>query len=93
MLGLAVTVIGSPAAWADSAVNEAVTINDTAPLPAAQYGPDVQLVPIPRGAVEPGDGGGDADGGQHLSVSLLGLGLAVGATVGVGAIVWRELRR
>lgn len=97
VLGLVVTAFGSPAAWADiaadHAADETVTISETAPFPAAPGEPDVQMSQVPRGAPETGDGGRDADGGQHRSVSLLGLGMAIGAAAGGGAIVWREVRR
>ena len=122
VLGLAVTVFGSPAAWADSAdsadsvaqgatnevvnktvsvneaasvdktvsVNKTTSINEPMSIPAAPGDPDAQP---PKGASETGDSGRHADGGQHLSVSLRALGMALGATAGAGAIVWREVRR
>ena len=100
VLGLAVTVFGSPAAWADSIVNgatnetvnisEGAYISQTGSSPASSGDPDAQ---VRRGAPEAGAGGQDAEGGPHLSVSLLALGMALGATAGAGAIVWREVRR
>lgn len=86
VLGLAVTVFGSPAAWADQAAG----IDETALFPAAPVAPGTQ---VPRPAPDAGDGEQDAGGGRQLSVSLLALGIALGAGAGAGAIVWREVRR
>jgi hypothetical protein len=61
---------------------------------AGQTGPGAgQVSRVPRGAPETGDGAQHAGADRHGSVSLLMLGVAIGAAAGAGAIAWREVRR
>lgn len=71
----------------------AVPIDAAGQTNAGQTGTDQtgadggQVSRVPRGAPETGDGA------RHVSVSLLALGLVVGAAAAAGAIAWREARR
>ncbi|MCA1671455.1 MAG: hypothetical protein LC799_04380, partial [Actinobacteria bacterium] len=70
----------------------AAPIDDADQAEADQADAD-QVSRVPRGAPETGVSAEDVDAGQHVSVRLLAIGIALGAAAGAGAIAWREVRR